>query len=106
MVIVWNQTNPRQWKGCVNNKKGMFPSWIFKKGLKRPSGAPSSRGDTAKKHSGVDPNTQNKRSEVQTLLSVSQNDKADDHLATQVPNVQPSDHRDALCVSSGLGEKD
>ena len=106
MVIVLNRTNQTQWKGSVNNKVGMFPSSVLRKGLKRPSGTPSSHGDTAKKHSEVKPNTQNKKSKVQTLLSVSRNDKADDHLATQLPNVQPSGHRDPLCVSSEHGEKD
>ena len=106
IVIVLNQTNQSQWKGSLNNKEGMFPPWVLKRRLKRPSGTSSSPGDTAKKHWGVEPNTQNKKSKVQTLLSVSQNGKADGHSPTQLPSVQPSGHRDPLSVSSGLGEKD
>ena len=104
-VIVSDKTNRSRWKGSVNNKEGMFPSWVLRKGLKRPSRTRSSLGDTAKKRSGVDPYTQYKKSNVQTLRSVSQNGKADDVSPSQSPSVQSSGHQDPPSVSSGLGEK-
>ena len=105
IVILLDQSNESRWKGLLNNKEGMFPPSILKKGSKRPLGTPpSSHVDTAKEHSEVESNTQNKKSKVQTLLSVSQNGKANDHSPTQSPRVQHSGARDTLSASCGLGE--
>ena len=84
----------------------MFSPSILKKGSKRPLGTPPSlHADTAKEHSEVESNTQNKKPNVQALRSVSQNGKADDDYPTQSRSVQPSGNQDARSVSSGLGEK-